>query len=239
MLDAGLVDRVRQSGHQGIDNRTTERSSQTGFIDGLALLLGVVRKVNDCGLESRERKVHRCVLDVADRQLVRIRIATDCHLIDLGATRITDTQHTRDLVERLACCVVSGAAQNLKVGVIAHQHDQRVTTRGHKRQKGRLQVGKFQIIGRDVSADVVYRNKRFAQRKRQRFAEVCTDQHCADESRCAGRSDRVHLVRLHARLFQCTFGHAHDRFHVTARSDLGHDTAVQRVRLDLRVNDIG
>ena len=45
-----------------------------------------------------------------------------CRLIDLRAARITEPDRACHLVKRLACCIVSGASQNLKFAIIFHNH---------------------------------------------------------------------------------------------------------------------
>ena len=87
--------------------------------------------------------------------------------------------------------------------------------------------------------DMVHRDKGLAQRKGQRFAEVRAHQQRTDQAGRAGRGDRVHVLLVHLRIRQRLLGHAHHRFHVAARGDLGHNAAIQRMCLDLRVDHAG
>ena len=105
-------------------------------------------------------------------------------------------------------------------------------------QKRRLQLRVRQKRRRDVAADVVHRDERLVQGKGKRLAEVRADEQRTDKARRTGRRDRVHVVLIHAGVRKRLLGHAHDRLHMAARGNLGHDAAVERVGRDLRVHDV-
>lgn len=105
------------------------------------LLLGVVRQIDDRRFESREGEIQRRILDVRIRQLVHLRIAVLRQLVDLRAARIADTQHAGDFIERLACCVVACAAEDLELGVALDHHDLAVAAGRNQCQNGGFSSG--------------------------------------------------------------------------------------------------
>ena len=217
-----LLDGHLEPRHERMHDSRAERGRETVPVDGFAFLLGVVRQIDDRRLESRERKVERRILDVRIRQLVHLRIA--------------DTEHAGDFIERLACCVVACAAEDFKLGVAFHHHDLAVAAGRDQCQKRRFQLRIRQISSRNVSSDVVHRNKRLVHRKGERLAEVRADEQRTEQSGRTGRGNRVHIVLVHFRVLERLLGHAHDRLHVPPRRDFRHNAAVQRVRGDLRVH---
>ena len=231
-----LLDGHLEPRHERMHDSRAERGRQTVPVDGFALLLGVVRQIDDRRFESREGEIQRRILDVRIRQLVHLRIAVLRQLVDLRTARIADTEHAGDFIERLACCVVACAAEDFKLGVAFHHHDLAVTAGRDQCQKRRFQLRIRQISSRNVSSDVVHRNERLVHRKGERLAEVRADEQRTDQSGRTGRGNRVHIVLVHFRILKRLLGHAHDRLHVPPRRDFRHNAAVQRVRGDLRVH---
>ena len=197
-----LLDSHLQPRHERMHDSRAERGRETVPVDGFALLLGVVRQIDDRCFESREGEIQRRILDVRIRQLVHFRVAVLRQLVDLRAARIADTEHAGNFIERLACCVVACAAEDFKLGVAFHHHDLAVTAGRDQCQKRRFQLRIRQISSRNVSPNVVHRNERLVHRKRQRLAEVRADEQRTDQSGRAGRGNRVHVVLVHFRVLE-------------------------------------
>ena len=56
-------------------------------------------------------------------QLVPAVISTLSQAVHGAAARVTDIQHPGHLVKALPCCIVTGAAQHLHLGIGLHIHN--------------------------------------------------------------------------------------------------------------------
>jgi len=93
-----------------------------------------------------------------------------------------------------------------------------------------------QVVCRNVAADMMNRDQRFVCRHGQTFGVVDTHQQGADEARCVGHRNGIHILQLHRSIGQCLFHHVTDILSVTAGSDLRNDTAVLLMLRNLRVD---
>ena len=177
-----------------------------------------------------------CPAQPGARQRVGRPIRALRRRLDLRTARKPQPQHPRHLVEGLSGRIVAGAAQcpvparridKNQFGVPTG-HDQR-----HRRQRRpRVHV---QPRRRNVTLQVVDRNQRNVQPKRQSASEFQTDQQRARQARPHGHRHRADLAHSHSGLVQCGPAHAVDGLGVYARRDFGHDPAVRRMRSDLRL----
>ena len=133
-------------------------------VERLALLLGVVGKIDHRRLEAGKAHVERVPLDARARQVVHAAPALLRQLVHRLAAGIGHPEHTRGLVEAFARRVIARRADENKVGIIPHVHEQRVPAGHAQRQERRLQLRERQIIRGDVAADMMHRNERYAQR---------------------------------------------------------------------------
>ena len=89
------------------------------------------------------------------------------------------------------------------------------------------------VVGADVSLDMMDSDQRLAGRQRVGFCCGQPDQQSSHQSRSVGHRDRVDLIHRGLRFFQRLI---HNRVHVgqvMAGRDLGHDASVLFMYLDL------
>ena len=159
-------------------------------------------------------------------------------LINGGTARIGQANHATDLVKSLARCIVAGGTDLHEIGIATHFNQRRMTARYHHGQKGRLQLWIGQISRRHVCLDMIDRHQRDVVSKGQRFGKIHADQQCADQSGSGGDRHSTDIRQRHTCRVQRLMGNAGHGLDMSAAGDLGHDTAIQTVGLDLRGHDI-
>ena len=108
----------------------------------------------------------------------------------------------------------------------------------HQAQKGRLKLRISQIIGRDVSPDMVHRNEGLIERQGSCLGKVDTHQHCANKTRSIGHRYGIDILSGQPRLHQRLVCQGVDGFHVLAGCNFRHNAAVNAVQLHLRCDAI-
>ena len=185
-------------------------------------------------LEAGKAHVERVPLDARARQVVHAARALLRQLVHRLAAGIGHPEHTRGLVEAFARRVVARRADENKVGIIPHVHEQRVAAGHAQRQERRLQLRERQIIRGDVAADMMHRNERHAQRVGDGLGEAQPHQNRADQARRVGDRHRVDVPLRHARVRERLVRQRGNGLDVLARGDLRHHAAVERVHIRLR-----
>ena len=126
-------------------------------------LRGVVQQVDDGGFEPGKAEIVRRAVHCGLRQTKGLRVAPLRYAVQLDAARIGHPYGARRLVKRLARRIVPGTAQHVEPGVIIHTdnmaHCPPETTR---QRKGGFQLRAGDIVGRDMSAQVMYGNQGLA-----------------------------------------------------------------------------
>src|SRR3546814_3433131 len=112
--------RVEGLGHQDIHDRLAERRRDIGHRHRLAGSLALLGPPRDGGLQTREGEVVAMPLHVGRagetaRERDRGRTPGCGGAVDLGASRVGQSQDAGDLVEGLTCGVVDGLAEQLDV----------------------------------------------------------------------------------------------------------------------------
>ena len=157
--------------------------------------------------------------------------------VDRGAARVAEPEETRDLVERLAGGVVDGLAEHLVVAVPADDDEQGVTT-GHEHDRERR--GELRILEPsrvEVGLEVVDTDVREAGHERERLRRAHADEQRAREAGTVARGDGADVGELESGFTERVGDHRVDELDVRPARDLGHDTAVLRVELDLARHD--
>ena len=103
----------------------------------------------------------------------------------------------------------------------------------NKTQKWRLQIGICQIIGRNMSPDMVNRNKRHTEAIRRRLCKIHTHQYRTDQPRRIRHGNRVDLLPRHGRAGKRLVCQRVNCFNMLARGQLRHNAAVKPVQCDL------
>ena len=120
------------------------------------------------------------------------------------------------------------------MGVILDLHDHGVAAGDHQTEKGRLQLRVGQIVGGDVTPDMVYRNQGLVHSHSGGLGEVYTHQHGTDEAGGIGHCHGINLLSGKASPLQRLIGKAIDGFDMLSGSNLRHHTAIDPVQIHLR-----
>ena len=90
-----------------------------------------------------------------------------------------------------------------------------------------------------MTADMVHRDERHIERKRDGLGEVHADEHRADEARGVGHGDGVNVLPRYPRRADRLLGEDGDGLDMAAGGDLRHDAAVDGVQIRLGKNLVG
>ena len=115
-------------------------------------------------------------------------------LVQCGAAGIGHPQNPGYLVKALPCGIIQSSPQNLHFRIILHIHNHGVSAGNHQTKKGRLQLGVGQIIGGNVSPDVVDRNQRLVQRQSGSLGKVHAHQDRTNQPRRIGHRYCVNIL---------------------------------------------
>ena len=163
-------------------------------------------------------------------------IALSADLVHIHAAGIGEADGPCHLVKTLAGSVVPGASDDMEMGVVLYINDMGVTARHHQTQERRFQVGVGDVVGGDVSPEMVHRNQGLAGGGSQTLGKANPHQQGADESRGGSHSHGVDLREGEPRVGQRLFHYAADIFGMTAGGNLRHNTAIFLVFLDLGIH---
>ena len=160
-------------------------------------------------------------------------------LVDLGSAGIAQPDLARHLVKGLSGRVILGPSQDLIFTVVPDQDQMGVAAGDNEAGKGRFQRRLRDIVGADMSLDVVDTDQGDPGRKAQSLGGGDTDQEGADQAGPVGDGDGVHLLQLFPSLLQGLADHLRDALGVFSGGDLGHHAPVEGVDIDLGGDHIG
>ena len=172
-------------------------------------------------------------------QLVPAVISTLSQAVHGAAAGVTDAQHPSHLVKALPCCIVTGAAQHLHLGVRLHVHNGGRAAGDAQADKRGLQIGVGEVICRNMAPHMMDWDQGQIQGHGRALGKVHSHQHRADETRRIGHSDGIQVAPGHPRLLQSLVGQTGHCLHMLAGGDLGYYAAVNGMHLDLRGHTVG
>ena len=151
---------------------------------------------------------------MADGELVLPVVSGLGQIVDGLAARVWQAEHARCLVKALASRIVARGAEDAQVGIVAHVADERVAARDGQAHERRLQLRVGNVVSRDVTADVMHRDKRHTERERGGLGKVHADEQRADEPRRARDGYSVNIAAGQAGHLQRAVGQLGDDLHV-------------------------
>ena len=160
-------------------------------------------------------------------------------LIQGCAAGIEHAQDTGYLVEALPRRVIPCGAEDFQFGVILDIHNHAVAAGHHQTEERRFQLRKGQIVGSDMTPDMMDRNQRDLQSHGRCLGKVDTHQHRTDETRRIGDTDSVNVLPGDTCRLQCLVGQTINGFDVLAGGDFRHYAAVGLMDSHLRRNAVG
>ena len=143
----------------------------------------------------------------APRQIETRRVTRACFFLDTRATRITQSEQLRHLVEGLPCRVVERSSEQTVAPRSGHIDQQRMPPADHQADAFR-NVIRTEKRRKQMTFDVVQREKRFVQRQGKSLGRRRADQKRAGQTRAGRRAEDVDVGQPHARLAQRLGHHA-------------------------------
>ena len=185
--------------------------------------------------------------ELLDCSIVRIGRLNLCEillgdLVDLGASRIAESEKLRRLVESLARGIVKGLSDDLVASVFRHVDPVRMSARNGEAKRrrtgfrtclGGLRPRIVEERRMQVGLDVVDADQRNLQRPRKSLRGVKADDQRRREAGAVRDGHRIDREVGHGRTH-----HLADLLDMGAGCDLRHDAAIRHMQGNLRVNDI-
>src|SRR5262249_1330765 len=125
----------------------------------------------DGGLEAREREFESSLIEHRPREVEGITTPAFGGAIDRGATRESQPEMFRHLVDRRAGGVAERAAEPAVTPESVHEHELRVAARDDEGDRGIRTRAVFEVGRVEVCLDVVDADDRNAEPERVRLAE--------------------------------------------------------------------
>ena len=150
--------------------------------------------------QAGEGEVQWCAVHLGTGQLVLLLIPPLSQSIHGAAAGVADAQHPCHLIKAFAGGVISGSTQQLHFGVVLDVHDESVAAGDAEAEEGRLQVGVSDVIGGDMTPNVVDGDEGHTQAIGGAFGKVDPHQHRSDQPRCVGAGHSVDILSGHTRL---------------------------------------
>ena len=194
--------------------------------------------VHDRRLEAREREIPP-VVGHCPREPYCGGVTVDRQPVDHRPARVAEIHEPRDLVERLAGCVVEGRTEHAVPKVVLHHDQHRVPAAHQEYDQRHLEIGLLEKSGIEVGLEMVHRDERHVPHERHRLRRRHADEQGTDKARAVGGRDGVDLVVVDAGLDDRLGDDRHDRLDMGTAGDLGHDTAIALMDLDLARHDRG
>ena len=162
-----------------------------------------------------------------------LRVALAGLAVDGRPARVTEAEEAGHLVERLAGCIVDGAADEPVLAVVAHLDDHRVPARHQQHHQRELQRRVFEERRVEVRLVMVHADERHVPRQRQRLGRRHTHQQRPDQPRAHGARHGVDAPLVDSCLDDGAGDDGVQHVEVGATGDLGHHPAVLGVQVDL------
>ena len=191
---AGLFQRHYRPGHQRVGHRRGKGGAKAGNVQLFPHLFGMVDQVQSCSFQPGKAHIVGIFPGLAPGKDVFRLVPLPCGPVQRRAAGIGHPQHPRDLVEGFPRRVIQRRAEYVHVRVVFDLHDHRVAAGHHQTQKRRLQLRIGDVIGGDMSPDVVNRDQGFPQCQRRRLGEVHAHQHRADQTGGIGHGHGIDVA---------------------------------------------
>lgn len=155
--------------------------------------------------------------------------------LDLRATRITQTDELRDLVESLSCSVVDGLAKHPMLAETAGMDEHGMSARNHQRHE----CFWIELRGIEMRFHVMDRDECFSETQCKSACGRNTHQQRAGEPGAARDSNGIKLTRLNVGSNASLSNDGVHHSEMLARSHFRNDASIDRVQIHLGGNDVG
>src|SRR5205814_698172 len=181
---------------------------------------------SDRCFQSAETEIVIARIQHAPRKIETRIVARQRASLNLRTTGITEAEHLRHFIERLASSVIHRPAEDAVPPNAAHIDEERVPSADDERHV-RLD---FKIRGKkwreQVALQVIHREIRFSETNRETLCDRRTDHERADQPRPGRRREHVHFTERDTAFFYRAFEKTRSMDEMIPRGHFGDDTAV-------------
>ena len=230
---AGPFQGFHGPGHQGILHRGDKGGTEILQRQFFPLLLGVVDGIEGGSLQSRKAHIQVRAGYFAPGQGISCGITAPSHFVQGFAAGIGHSQHPGHLVKALSRSVIPGGAHDSRIRIILYIQDQGIAAGNRKAHKGGLQLRKSDIIGSDMSPNMMNGDNGNIQGQGRSFGKIDAHQQRPDQARGIGDRNGIQIGLFNACFpdgLVCQAGNCLD---VLSGGDLRHDAAIDGVHIDL------
>ena len=213
-------------GYDNVQYRRLEAGCHISRIRFSSCLTFRVHVIKDAGLDAAEAEIQTSLFQEHALEFHGMRISFFGQLVDEWAARVSQTQYASYFIVSFSRRIVSGGAQHVTFVVVGHLYDVGVTAGNDQSHERRFQLLMLDIVGADVSLNVVYSYQRLARRQGIGLGSGQTDEQSSYQTRTVGNADHVYIVQRDLCSFQSLIHHRVDIGQVVSRCDLRHDAAV-------------
>lgn len=205
-----------------------------------ATLIGdtVISGPQDGSLQPGEGQIAAGTVQQGTRQGKPVPVPAPRLGLDRRAAGLRKTEHLRNLVERLARCIVDRAAQTMKR--LGSVHDQELTMAARDKQK---KIGKGQTVGQPgcqgMTGKMVDAHQGQASGSRQALCKHDPGHHPADQTRSRRHGNPVQIVEVQAGGTHGAGDAIVQFLDMGAGGDFRDNTPECRVKRDLSFHDAG
>ena len=160
-------------------------------VDIYTFLLGVVEQIYHVGLQSREAEIEFAACNGRVWELECVPVACLCGVVDVDSAGVGESHSSCALVETFACRVVVGSSHYAELSIAEHLDYMAVTAACHKAEVRRFKVGEGQIIGGDMTCDMMNRYQRLSRGHCKSLCEAYSHKESAYKSRGVCNGDTV------------------------------------------------
>ena len=160
-------------------------------------------------------------------------------LLQLRASRISQSHGSGNLVEGLSRRIISGSSIDFDFSVVLHIQQMTVPTTGHQANIGRNAILMSKIICRNMPFNMMYRNQGLLNGIGQSLGFGDSHQKRAYQSGAVGYRHRRKIGKAFPRLFHGQTNHLINFFQMITGSNLRHYPSKLCVKSHLRGNHIG
>ena len=159
-------------------------------------------------------------------------------LVQRRAAGIWHPHHARDLIKALPHRIVARTADDRMLTVSVRTDNRGMASGGDKGKERGLKACVHQIICRDMSLDMVDRDKRLSPSISEGFGKIYADKQRTDKARPICHGNSIELTYGKPAALQRLICNAGDRLAVRAACDFRNDAPEPCMHSDLRRHDI-
>ena len=194
--------------------------------DRNALHAAGIQIIEDCGFHAAEAEIIAGAIHLAPGEADRLRIAQGGYLVDLRPAGVTKPNLPGHFVKGFSGRIILGPPQDLIFPVIPDQDQMGVAAGYDQAHKRRLQIRRRDIVGADMSFDMMDADQGNPGPEAQGLGRGHADQQRAYQAGAIGDRDGIHFAQCLPCLRKGFADDLVDPLRMLSGGDFGHDASV-------------